>query len=639
MLLILNYSVGAQTLKVVSGKILNSKDNIPIPFVHIQIKGTGIGTISNRNGYFSLKIPTVHNNNKLSVSYIGYEPFESEIKSINNTLQIKLRPIDYQIGEVVIMPNSTLLTLLEKAFKKIPKNYPDYPTSLTGFYRESVKTTKNEYAYFAEAVTDTYKNSYAKKNMPGQVKRIKSLINEFPAINSLKIKFYGGVFEANSGDIVLKRGSYINPKNFKDYNYTLDGITKFNGNEVYIISFDTKNDSLNGILEGRFYLDKASLAYIYLEYHLTPKGLKKHSSSISVNRNIKMLKKTINYAKLKDKWHFKHSKSTEHFLKGSNIIWIKDDEYLTTKIQIDNVKPIPLGERLEYGDIFSEKAKNYQTEDYWEEYNILKKDSLLDKQLKQLYDTIQLKKILNKKTKYHKKNNLIKIISKLGFGYGLFYVPVYAKKSVYNINCQNSNETIRLNEELEDFQYSINFLAQIHYNLNYRWALNLTIYNSLIKTQEINTYDIGASYRMLLNKRSKPLILNLFLFYSYNNFARNFSIYENSSKFEFGNKTFDAEKLLFGIGYNTTGLKPKISLEYKFKRRIWLYVSGSYYLPFYTKEKLFLKEKSGFYLTRKNSSLSLTDESLDIIYNGIPTIKSHINFDNYSLGMGFILKF
>ncbi|MEN8122806.1 MAG: carboxypeptidase-like regulatory domain-containing protein [Bacteroidota bacterium] len=639
----MNYSIGAQTLKVISGKIIDSKDNLPIPFVHIQVKGTGVGTISNKNGCFSLKIPAIHHEKKLLVSFIGYEPFESEIKSINKTLQIKLKSIDYQIGEVIIMPDSTLLTLLEKAFNKIPENFPDFPTSLTGFYRESVKTTNNDYAYFSEAVTQTYKSSYKKSNVPGQVKIIKSLINEFPKIDSLKTRFYGGVFEASNGDVVLRRGSYINPKNFKNYSYTLEGITKFNDNEVYIISFDTKNDSLSGTLEGRFYLDKASLAYIYLEYQLTPKGLKKFSSNISIKRNVKMLKKTINYVKLRDKWHFKHSKSTEHFLKGNHIIWVKEDEYLTTKVQIDSVKPISLGDRLEYGDIFSEKAKDYYSDDYWEEYNVLKKDSLLDKQLKMLYDTTQSKKILTQKTKYKKKtgkkNSFLKTILNMSFGYGLSYYPVYADKGIYNINYHNSDEIISLNEELDAFRYSMNLLIQINYDLNYRWSLNFAITSSLTSKLNIETYDIGASYRILLNKRIKPLILNLSLLYSYNCFARNFSTYENNNKFDFGNKTIDAQKLLFAIGYNSGGIKPKVNLEYKFKRRIWLYISSSYYIPFFTKEKLFLKEKSGIVLTRKNANISLADELLNVTYDGIHTTKSHMNFHNYSISLGFILRF
>ncbi|NJO92722.1 MAG: hypothetical protein HC831_29945, partial [Chloroflexia bacterium] len=91
---------------------------------------------------------SIYNNKQIQVSYIGYESFEKDIKDINSTLQIKLKPADYQIGEVVIMPDSTLLTFLEKAFKKIPENYPDYPTSLTGFYREAIKKPDNEYAYF-----------------------------------------------------------------------------------------------------------------------------------------------------------------------------------------------------------------------------------------------------------------------------------------------------------------------------------------------------------------------------------------------------------------------------------------------------------------------------------------------------------
>ncbi len=634
---LLAFTLTAQSHKIAKGYISNETNDKPLPYVHIQIKGTGIGTISDKNGHFLLKIPSAYFDKRLLVSYIGYESFETEIKSIKKALIVRLKPADYQIGEVIIMPDSTLLTFLEKAFKKIPENYPDYPTRLTGFYREAVKSVNNEYTYFAEAVTKTYKNSYNKKGVQGQVKILKSLVNEFPKIDSLPIRFYGGVFEASDGDIIFNRGSFINPKNFKNYHYALDGITKFNGNDVYIISFDTKNDSLNGSREGRFYLDKASLAYLFIEYQLTPQGLKSLSANISVRRNVLKLEKTINYFKVDDKWHFKHSKSTEHFKKGSNITWVKEDEYLTTKIQTDSVNPTPLNERLEYGDVFSEKAKSYQTEDYWEEYNVLNKDSLLDKQLKLLYDTAQSKKLLTQKVKRKKnsKSRLISILSRLGMSYGVSYVALNAPKGEYSINYNN---LFNIAQEFDNDDYIISYSTFISYSLNHRWSICFSSQEAFSKKVLLNSYNFGPSYRFLLAKKGKPISLYISTYASYNKFGRTFSTIDNETNFDFAGKKISANRLQASIGYETFGLKPGISIEYPLKRRLFLRLSGNYYLPLHTKEKLFLKEKAGFFLTRKKAGLPLSDDGIEVAFNGEPTNKSHFSVSNYSFGIGLIMR-
>ncbi|NJO92721.1 MAG: carboxypeptidase-like regulatory domain-containing protein [Chloroflexia bacterium] len=45
----------AQHPKIIMGMIYDGRVNQPLPFVHIQIKNTGIGTISDQNGNFYFK--------------------------------------------------------------------------------------------------------------------------------------------------------------------------------------------------------------------------------------------------------------------------------------------------------------------------------------------------------------------------------------------------------------------------------------------------------------------------------------------------------------------------------------------------------------------------------------------------------
>ena len=54
----------------VTGKILGSDDNQPVIGAMVKIKGRNIGTVTDVNGYFRIKVPF---NGILVISYVGYE--------------------------------------------------------------------------------------------------------------------------------------------------------------------------------------------------------------------------------------------------------------------------------------------------------------------------------------------------------------------------------------------------------------------------------------------------------------------------------------------------------------------------------------------------------------------------------------
>jgi hypothetical protein len=53
LLLCANAFVMAQTVQI-TGTVTSSEDNLPIPGVTVQVKGTTIGAVSDVNGYYSL---------------------------------------------------------------------------------------------------------------------------------------------------------------------------------------------------------------------------------------------------------------------------------------------------------------------------------------------------------------------------------------------------------------------------------------------------------------------------------------------------------------------------------------------------------------------------------------------------------
>jgi len=69
----------------ISGIVTDASDNVPIPNVSVFIAGTSIGTTTDDNGYYKLRIPG-EGSYRLTLSHVGYQPVFTEIKSGNQSI-------------------------------------------------------------------------------------------------------------------------------------------------------------------------------------------------------------------------------------------------------------------------------------------------------------------------------------------------------------------------------------------------------------------------------------------------------------------------------------------------------------------------------------------------------------------------
>ncbi|WP_215225051.1 SusC/RagA family TonB-linked outer membrane protein [Echinicola shivajiensis] len=93
-----------QFAKEVSGTVLSSEDNMPLPGVSILIKGSSTGTVTDIDGKFKIEVP--NEESVLVFSSIGFERQEITVGSqstINITMQVDLQ----QLGEVVVVGYGT----------------------------------------------------------------------------------------------------------------------------------------------------------------------------------------------------------------------------------------------------------------------------------------------------------------------------------------------------------------------------------------------------------------------------------------------------------------------------------------------------------------------------------------------------
>jgi TonB-linked SusC/RagA family outer membrane protein len=92
-----------QNYKDVSGFIYDEQGSAVIGAT-IQVQGTNLHTISDQNGFFSLKVPKVAN--RVAVSYIGYKDKIAYIGK-DNKLKITLYPSSSSLNEIVVVGYGT----------------------------------------------------------------------------------------------------------------------------------------------------------------------------------------------------------------------------------------------------------------------------------------------------------------------------------------------------------------------------------------------------------------------------------------------------------------------------------------------------------------------------------------------------
>jgi hypothetical protein len=151
----------SQDFKTLRGIILDSENNSPIESVNISIINSSIGSITNSDGNFIIRIPNNLINSSLSISHIGYQNEKIEIKLIKDDNIISLTPYSTQLDDVVLFSQKTNLSanqIIKNAFDNYSKNFPNTPYISKGFLRHTERN-KKEYKWLIEAGITMYDNT------------------------------------------------------------------------------------------------------------------------------------------------------------------------------------------------------------------------------------------------------------------------------------------------------------------------------------------------------------------------------------------------------------------------------------------------------------------------------------------------
>lgn len=383
------------TMKVfkLSGKVIGSLDKKPIEFTSIYIRNRNIGTMSNIDGNFIIKVPKGSFSDSVYFSCIGYKPLHVRVGDLhpdNNVITLEISSI--QLKEVTVKPIDPK-EILRKTLEGIRRNYSNKPLSLIAFYRE-VLLQDHQYVGLSEAVLNIFKASY--NNFANdQVSIYKGRRTKFnKQMDTVLFKFQGGISTSLMLDIAKNPSNFITDEYMAFYDFTLDEVVNVDGRYTYVLGFDQTDACPYPLYKGKLYIDIDSYALVRADFAISPKAIDK-AADLLVQKSSRKLKVKptfssyiVNYTRQNSTWYLNYIREEVEFkVKRRYSLYSTSfhlkAEMLVTQTDSVNVRRIKMDKQVRYGDIFVDKIGKYDPE-FWGSFNTLQPDESLEEAIEKI---------------------------------------------------------------------------------------------------------------------------------------------------------------------------------------------------------------------------------------------------------------
>lgn len=366
-----------------SGKILEKKKENPIRYASVSVYNKPIGTITNNDGDFLLKLHPRHINDTLVVSSMGYGQIKMPARQLLDNDIILMEPVSIRIREVKVT-STTPEKLLENIRANIVKNYTAWPKLMSAFYRETVRQD-GDFINVSEAVMEILKSPYVNTYRDDVVRLLKG--RQSPDVQTFKwmnFKLQGGPFTITQLDVVKTNENFIDKEYEHMYKYNISRVVWYNEHPVYVLEFEpVPGLDFTGFV-GELYVHRETFAIVHARFGFNRSGLRKITPVLikrtprGVKARPSFVEYQVNYQLHQGKWHLSTAQTSVKFKIRSRRDNINSEfhsvsDLLVTDIQPTELKKFHRDESFSKRDIFVEMIGSYDP-DFWENYNIIKPD-------------------------------------------------------------------------------------------------------------------------------------------------------------------------------------------------------------------------------------------------------------------------
>lgn len=396
---IVNDTIGFNEYK---GIVIDSKSKKALIFAAITVNNTNISSVTNTQGEFILKIPKKYTNNKITVSFLGYT---SKVVNLSDTstddIEVRLETHIEELSEIKINIKDAK-TLISEMLRKKGDNYFDFPTSMTAFYRETIKKRRS-YVSLSEAVVGINKQSYnlERKDILKLYRARKS--TDYKKLDTITLKLRGGPYSTVQIDAMKNSDVLFSEDVFDYYDFVFENSTKIDNKPIFVVSFKQKPSISDPMYYGKLYIDANSYALTMAKFSLNLENPKKASRLFIIKKPARATvlpieaSYQIDYREKDGKWYLGYSRiqlgfKIDYDKRLFNSVYNITMEMAVTDWEKSTDENIfKARERLRSTAILSDEAQGFSDPEFWGEFNVIEPEKPIESAIKKIQK--QLRKI------------------------------------------------------------------------------------------------------------------------------------------------------------------------------------------------------------------------------------------------------
>ena len=383
---------------LVTGIVKDKETRKALANVNVSVQGSNIGTVTNSDGVFSLKVSQEELGRGIHVSHIGFQNLflpADALTSSSKRPTIWLTPTAITLDMVNVYGGDPL-ELVEKALKKIPQNYAAHDHLFSAFYRETIQKRKR-YIGISEAVLDVYKTDYKMRDISHdrvQILRGRRLQSQ-KSSDTLAVKIAGGPNMPVFLDIVKNGEDLLNVNMLHCYRFAMQISMSIDDRMQYVVAFEPRMILDYPLYRGLLYIDQKTLAITRAEFELDMSDEEK-SARFILRRKPTGLRFKLQEVSYLVTYRYQDGKSYLNYLRNNirfKCDWKKRlfSSTFTTSTEMVMVdrsdrpeERIRMKDAFKQREVFYDVVEAYWNEDFWKDYNIIEPTESLESAVKKL---------------------------------------------------------------------------------------------------------------------------------------------------------------------------------------------------------------------------------------------------------------
>jgi hypothetical protein len=386
------------TYITITGLLQDSKTGDKVTFATITVPNTGIGTVSNSDGEFTLKVNSSLNAEYFEVSHLSYATKQfkiSEAAGTSKTFLLDIQPV--QLKEIPVVPKDAR-KIVETAFLETGRNYSQVPNMMTGFYREYVMQ-RRDYISISEAVIDIYKSPYS-GIQDDQVKIFKGReASNVKKADTLMVQLQGGPKVLMLLDIVKNPDLSIAMDDLDNYQFEFGTVVNIDDKQNWVIEFSPNPLKEGPFYFGKIYISQDNYAITRAEFSLDLRDATKASGAFVKKKPMGLIfmpastSYLVTYKEQDGKYYLNYVRVDLKFRCDWKKKLFRNNYAILSEAAItgrseDHIVRFGNDETFKSGMVFAEKVEDFTDEDFWGEHNIIEPEESIGKAIEKLSKNI-----------------------------------------------------------------------------------------------------------------------------------------------------------------------------------------------------------------------------------------------------------